>query len=319
MEEVTGVEFGLSEEDQVDLALELILTQGGVALMSQIHQALKEKMKPLYRLSEQGYQSLQRIINDRAAEKGLVKKFNSDEVGWFITKAGVERIQSRGKCIGLTVKDTGLAVASFNKDMQGIERVLEFPKRIVNPDRETALNQEIVKRFAIIMLNAAWETIVKDVIKICVKKNISAVDTFEDYKKLFPVLITQIQHKKAKPSPYVFLEKSWKSDLFEYLSKQIDYTTTINEKKLNEMRRIYLGDHSEIEDLVESGNADDQDDISKISLRNLVRIRGRMVHRSLNHFNDKKTVIPKVTVYKYIKFLYKAAHAFESACTSKIS
>src|SRR5688572_23839550 len=82
---VSAAEAGITEAEQTKIALELILTQGGVAVIQQIYEAVERKLPPGRYLSQQGKDSLRRVINTRAVLEGYIHKYNKDNPGWRIT------------------------------------------------------------------------------------------------------------------------------------------------------------------------------------------------------------------------------------------
>lgn len=87
MESVTGVEAALKGEEQIRIALQTMIENGGKASIERIYRAVEEQMDGLA-LSEQGKASLRSFINRAAVEKKLVYPHDDLDPGWRITVEG---------------------------------------------------------------------------------------------------------------------------------------------------------------------------------------------------------------------------------------
>jgi hypothetical protein len=86
---VTAAEAGISGDEQVQIALQTIAVNGGVAQMQQIYAALENKLKENgYKLSEQGKASLRFYVNKVAVKAGYVYPHDKNSHGWRITPKG---------------------------------------------------------------------------------------------------------------------------------------------------------------------------------------------------------------------------------------
>ena len=89
---LTGVEAGLSGDEQIRIALRAIAANAGTAQMVDLYQAVEQHMDDA-RLSEQGKASLRFFINKVAVKAGYVYPADPATPGWRITPEGREAIQ----------------------------------------------------------------------------------------------------------------------------------------------------------------------------------------------------------------------------------
>ena len=101
MAEKTGAKVGLSGSDQIRIALETVVANGGVGQMGQIYEAVEAAMSP-DRLSKQGRSSLRFFVNKVAVKAGFVTPHDKTKPGWHITAEGREYLKSE---IGQTGAD----------------------------------------------------------------------------------------------------------------------------------------------------------------------------------------------------------------------
>ncbi len=88
---VTGTEASLTGDDQIKIALQKMIINGGKTSIEDIYQAVEEHMNG-YVLSEQGKASLRTFINRDAVEKDYVHPYDSQKPGWYITPRGRQYI-----------------------------------------------------------------------------------------------------------------------------------------------------------------------------------------------------------------------------------
>jgi len=86
-EEATAAKIGLSGDEQIRIALQTLVDQGGEASMQDIYQAVEAKMNG-YVLSAQGKASLRYFINNIAVKKGYIYPHDPQNPGWRITPKG---------------------------------------------------------------------------------------------------------------------------------------------------------------------------------------------------------------------------------------
>jgi len=91
---MTGVEAGLSSNEQMRIALEAIIDNGGTAQIIDIYAAVERHMGDAV-LSEQGRASLREYVNRKAVKAGYVYPHDPAVEGWRITQAGREFIGHR--------------------------------------------------------------------------------------------------------------------------------------------------------------------------------------------------------------------------------
>ncbi len=72
---ITGIEAGLSGDDQIIIALQTMIGQGGSVSMEKIYRGIEAQMEG-YQLSKQGKASLRSFINKTAVEKNYVYSYN---------------------------------------------------------------------------------------------------------------------------------------------------------------------------------------------------------------------------------------------------
>ncbi len=91
---MTGVEAGLTSNEQMRIALEVIVDNGGTAQITDIYSAVERHMGGAI-LSEQGRASLREYVNRKAVRAGYVRPHDPSVEGWRITQAGREFIGLR--------------------------------------------------------------------------------------------------------------------------------------------------------------------------------------------------------------------------------
>ena len=84
---VTGYAAGLSGDQQIISALEVMVANGGQADMPAIYRAIEARLSGQH-LSEQGRASLRRLVNFNAVQAGLVHPHDPKHPGWRITPDG---------------------------------------------------------------------------------------------------------------------------------------------------------------------------------------------------------------------------------------
>ena len=90
--EATGADAGLSGEDQIRIALEAMLANGGSAATQALYDALEAKMAGK-KLSQQGKSSLRYFVNKIAVEQGYVHPYDKAQPEWRITEKGIAYLQ----------------------------------------------------------------------------------------------------------------------------------------------------------------------------------------------------------------------------------
>ena len=94
VQEMTGVEAGLPSNEQMRIALEAIVDNGGTAQITDIYAAVERHMGGAV-LSEQGRASLREYVNRKAVNSGYIHPYDPTVEGWRITQAGREFVEPR--------------------------------------------------------------------------------------------------------------------------------------------------------------------------------------------------------------------------------
>jgi hypothetical protein len=89
---ITGAQAGLSMDDQIRIALQKMIDNGGQASMQEIYQEVEAQMNG-YVLSAQGKASLRAFVSKRAVERGYVYSHDEKDPGWRITIKGQDYVQ----------------------------------------------------------------------------------------------------------------------------------------------------------------------------------------------------------------------------------
>ncbi len=89
---ITGAKAGLSGDDQIRIALQTMIDNGGQASMEEIYQSVEAQMSG-YVLSLQGEASLRAFINRTAVARKHVYPYDRKEPGWRITPEGKRYIE----------------------------------------------------------------------------------------------------------------------------------------------------------------------------------------------------------------------------------
>lgn len=91
---VTAADAGISGDEQLKIALQTIVANGGVAQMRQIYTAVNEELhKNGYQLSEQGEASLRFYVNSVGVKAGYIYPYDKKNRGWRITPQGKEFLE----------------------------------------------------------------------------------------------------------------------------------------------------------------------------------------------------------------------------------
>lgn len=134
-QELTGHEAGLSGDEQIRIALQEIISNGGVATIDQIYQAVGRKISPI-RLSVQGRASLRFFVNKVAVQAGYIYPYDKSNPGWRITPEGREYISNTGiieeveEVVNVDTKETQKAPANAVRGAAFERYVLSLLKKI---------------------------------------------------------------------------------------------------------------------------------------------------------------------------------------------
>ncbi len=121
---ITGAGAGLSGDDQIRIALQRMIDNGGQASMEEIYRAVEAQMSG-YVLSLQGKASLRSFINKTAIARKHVYPYDRKEQGWRITPEGrhyVEQSQQAERVEQAGIKKYNLEPESNEQDIDtGVE------------------------------------------------------------------------------------------------------------------------------------------------------------------------------------------------------
>jgi hypothetical protein len=91
MEELTATEAGLTQDEVIRIVLKAIISNGGVASIQEIYNAVNTNLAERNTtLSEQGKNSLRRLVNTTAVKAGYIYLHDPENHGWRITQDGRE-------------------------------------------------------------------------------------------------------------------------------------------------------------------------------------------------------------------------------------
>ena len=87
---VTAADAGLSGDEQIKIALQVIAANNGTAQMQQIYEAVERKLGDNAILSEQGKASLRFFVNSVGVKAGYIYPYDKNNPGWRINPKGRE-------------------------------------------------------------------------------------------------------------------------------------------------------------------------------------------------------------------------------------
>ncbi|HSH02719.1 MAG TPA: HNH endonuclease [Anaerolineae bacterium] len=107
MIEATGAEAGLDGDQQILIALQVIMKHGGIAPISQIYDGVDKKLEPNgFVLSTQGKASLRYFVNSKAVKQGLVQPHDPNDPDWKITQEGIRYLHNHSNAPLVSLKQT---------------------------------------------------------------------------------------------------------------------------------------------------------------------------------------------------------------------
>ena len=104
--EKTGAEAGLSTERQIQIAVQAIVDQGGVATSAQIYEAITRGMPLGVALSQQGRDTIRSLVNREAVQQGLLEPHDPAQPSWRVTPAGRAYLDQIRTTLGTEGEDT---------------------------------------------------------------------------------------------------------------------------------------------------------------------------------------------------------------------
>ncbi|NOK63446.1 MAG: hypothetical protein GFH25_541276n15 [Chloroflexi bacterium AL-N10] len=115
---MTGAEAGLKQQQQMVIALQEMVRQGGKASNQNLYDAIEAHMDGR-KLSQQGKDTLRSYINRDACDEGYVHPYDSDQPGWSITPEGRAMVEQ----YNLDIDDDGRTDAEeLQTDGPGLRR-----------------------------------------------------------------------------------------------------------------------------------------------------------------------------------------------------
>ncbi len=122
----TGVDFGLSGDDQVNLVVRHIAEQGGRAEISELYDAIEANLES-NTLSEQGRSSLRFFVNKVAVEKGYLQPYDPANPGWHLTAKGRELARALTSDAQSTTEET-VSPDGWSRVVRGMLDTLRGPE-----------------------------------------------------------------------------------------------------------------------------------------------------------------------------------------------
>jgi hypothetical protein len=262
--------------------------------MQQIYEAVEQKLPKGYHLSEQGRNSLRRVINTRAVNDGYIYRYNKNNPGWRITDDGVNFIREEtGKHIG-DLRFTARATVNFNLALKEIHNLLDYYSQTQRDSSQSNRNSEVFKRSSVILLVTAWESFVEDMLGLHINYRLSNAHSPDDISKAFNTVannwyIAIINKYDNRPKPNDFARwtgDNWKILIREKLQEDLISLNTPKSKNIGELTKRYLG-----EDITQKWNMtrDTAQQVNK-KLDQIIELRGEITHRIVNYFEAKSSI-----------------------------
>lgn len=291
---VTAAEAGIPEIEQMKIALELILSQGGIAVMQQIYEAVETRMGEDVYLSQQGKNSLRRVINTRAVEIEYIHPYDRNDPGWQITEKGIAFIREElGRHIG-EVRVTARAAVSFHLAMKEIRDLLGFYDDVRQAPDQSNRSLDVFKRTGIILIVTAWESFIEDIFKLSITQKIDTASSPNDLQRAFNTIaqiwydaILNKQNQHPKPDDFVkWAGDNWKKLIREKLQDDLASLNTPKSRNVGDLSKRYLGT-----DITENWSwAGMSAQRACTKLDELIELRGELAHRIGNFFEGQSSV-----------------------------
>jgi hypothetical protein len=288
----TGVQAGVSEVEQKKIALELILSQGGVAVMQQIYDAVEKRLPANYFLSQQGKNGLRRVINTRAVKDGYIHPYDKSNPGWRITEDGINFIRSEtGKQIG-DLKFTARATVNFSLAINEIRNLLGYYSGLSK--NQSNMNLEVFKRSSVILIVTAWESFVEDMLGLHINHRLNDAKSPTDISKAFNTVannwyVAIINRYDNHPKPNDFTKwtgDNWKELIREKLREDLISLNTPKSKNISDLSKRYLG-----VDVTQKWNIERTNAIQVSErLDQIIELRGEITHRIVNYFEARSSI-----------------------------
>ena len=119
MREMTGTEAGLNGERQIQIALQTIAENSGMATIGQIYAAVERHLPARTKLSKQGQDTLRSYINRQAVQQGFVEPYDSARPGWHMTPIGEAYLRANQPTAAPSMEERlARVVARLNSETQ---------------------------------------------------------------------------------------------------------------------------------------------------------------------------------------------------------
>ena len=316
---VTGVDGGLSQADQLNIALELILSQGGIAAMQQIYDAVEARLGQGVFLSDQGRHSLRRIINTVAVDRGYIHPYDMENPGWRITENGAEFIQQElGRRIS-RIKPTARAYVNFLLAVNEIRALLDFHRAARRSSTQRDPSWEAFKKAGIILIVTSWETFIEDILELHVDQQLEKASSPQEFKNAFDAIaqswyqaIRTKQDKHPKHPDFVeWTGDNWKRLIRDRLREELIGLNTPKSQSIRDLSARYL-DADVTENWVWPGMSAQR---AREKLDELIVLRGELAHRTGDYF-DVTTSVPLNRLVNAINFVERLVLRTEEAFDS---
>jgi hypothetical protein len=303
---VTAAEAGIPEMEQTKIALELILSQGGVAVMQQIYDAIEKKLPESLYLSPQGKNSLRRVVNTRAVNDGYIHRYDKNNPGWRITEKGIIFIrQELRKHIG-DIKFTARASVNFNLAMKEVRNLLDYSSDLEEDQTHGNRSLEVFKRTSVILIVTAWESFIEDILGLHINHRLDTARIPADIPKAFNAIAHAwydaiINRYDQHPRPNDFTKwtgDNWKGLIREKLQEDLSSLNTPKSKNVGELAKRYLG-----ADITQNWNlARMPAQAVSNKLDEIIELRGEISHRIVNYF-EAKSGVRQIDLMRNINFI----------------
>jgi hypothetical protein len=248
---LTAAEAGLPETEQTKIALELILSQGGVAGIQQIYKAVEKRLPKGYLLSQQGKHSLRRVVNSRAVQQGYIHPYDKSNPGWHITDKGISYIRNElSKQIG-DLKFTARVMINFNFAIKEVRDLLTYVSLL--QDSNNNVNTEVIRRSSVVLTVTAWESFIEDILGLHVNHKLDNAKSPADFSSAFNTVADNwykaiYTHQENRPNQNDFVKwtgDNWKELIREKLHDDLDSLNTPKSKNIRDLSKRYLSRYSE--------------------------------------------------------------------------
>lgn len=288
----TAAEAGINETEQTKIALELILSQGGVAGIQQIYEAVEKKLPKGHRLSPQGKHSLRRVVNTRAVQQNYILPYDKNNPGWHITNEGINYIRNElSKNVG-DPKFAARVMVNFNFAIKEVRDLLRFISLISGSKNENEINMEVIRRSSVVLTVTAWESFIEDMLGLHVNHRLDNAKSPDDISRAFNAVANNwytaiLNQHKNHPKPQDFSKwtgDNWKELIREKLKVDLGDLNTPKSRNISDLSKRYLGvDITKKWDLANVSAPQVNKDLDK-----LIELRGEIAHRIINYFEDSK-------------------------------